>query len=99
MDSYKDIALLFDTNWMAIDRKIKNIILQYHVNERIIKKIKKSGAGQHFTPSGWVIGNAVSSMHDKYKPRKGVRIAGEYEVSFLFIFNLNFKGFRYSQRN
>lgn len=98
MDSYKEIALLFDTNWMEIDRKIKNIISQYQRERRNYKKMKKSGAGQHFTPK-WFGYNAMSFIHDKNKPRKGVQIGGEYEVSVLFILNLNFKGFMYSQKN
>lgn len=83
---------------MEIDRKIKNVISQYQRERRNYKKMKKSGAGQHFTPK-WFGFNAMSFIHDKNKPRKGVQIGGEYEVSFLFILNLNFKGFRYSQKN
>lgn len=83
---------------MEIDRKIKNIILQYQHERMKYKKMKKSDAGQHFTPK-WFGYNAMSFIHDKNKPRKGVQIGGEYEISFLFILNLNFKGFRYSQKN
>lgn len=83
-DSYQEIAQLFHIKWMEIERKIKNIISQYQRERRNYKKMKTSGAGQHFTPK-WFGYNAMSFMHDRNKPRKGVQIGGEYEVSFLFL--------------
>uniref|UniRef100_A0A6P7GSR3 Uncharacterized protein LOC114325862 n=1 Tax=Diabrotica virgifera virgifera TaxID=50390 RepID=A0A6P7GSR3_DIAVI len=80
VDSHKQIAQLFDTNYLEIARKIKNITSQYLRERRNYKKIKKSGAGQNFIPR-WFGYNAMSFMHDKNKPRKGVQIGGEYEES------------------
>lgn len=83
MDSYKEIAQIFDINWLEIERKIKNIISQYQRERRNYKKMKTSGAGQYFAPK-WFGYNAMSFMHDRNKPRKGIQMGGEYEVSFLY---------------
>ncbi|CAH0552228.1 unnamed protein product [Brassicogethes aeneus] len=79
MDSYKEIAQLFDTNSMEIERKIKNIISQYQRERRNYKKIKTSGAGQCFRPK-WFGYNAMSFMHDRNKPRKGGSESSDEEI-------------------
>lgn len=85
MDSYKEIAGLFDTSSEEVERKVKNIISQYQRERRNYKKMKKSGAGQHFKAK-WFGYNAMSFLHDKNKPRKGIQVGGEYEVFSSLIF-------------
>ncbi|CAH0560412.1 unnamed protein product [Brassicogethes aeneus] len=77
MDSLKEIAKLFNTNFNEVERKIKNLITQYQRERRNYKNMKKSGAGQIFKPK-WFGYNSMLFLNDKNKPRRGVEAGGDY---------------------
>lgn len=85
MDAYKELAQLFETSSAEIERKLKNLMSQYQRERRKYKKMKKSGAGQSFRAK-WFGYNAMSFIHDRNKPRKGIEIGVQYEVSSSFLF-------------
>lgn len=80
MDAYKEIASVFNTTTLEIERKIKNIISQYQRERRNYKNMKKSGAG-HVFKAKWFGYSAMTFLHDKNKPSKGTQIGVEFEVS------------------
>nr|CAI5829116.1 unnamed protein product [Callosobruchus analis] len=49
-DALKEISLSLNVPLNDVDKKIKNINNQYARERRNYKKLKKSGAGKHFTP-------------------------------------------------
>lgn len=60
--SYKEIVSIFDTTVAEIERKIKNIVSQYHRERRTYKNMKNSGLGHAFKPK-WFGYNSMFSAY------------------------------------
>nr|XP_023028610.1 uncharacterized protein LOC111516713 [Leptinotarsa decemlineata] len=72
-DALKEISLELNIKSVAdVEKKIRNINSQYKRERRNYKKMKKSGAGKHFT-SKWFGYELLSFLQDKNKPRKGLQ--------------------------
>nr|CAH7739627.1 unnamed protein product [Callosobruchus chinensis] len=81
-DALKKISLSLNVPLNDVDKKIKNINNQCARERRNYKKLKKSGAGKHFTPK-WFGYELLSFLRDKNKPRKSLQAgcSGETHVS------------------